>query len=174
MHFGEDATVGEPTRSGLADNRSIGSQAVGPVFLNLSLQAHTGRDAISELHAGMCRCAAVRDSGLFLRDVLARHALGANCVSDLVALPHARSAAVSHLTFAFGRSLTGMAFDARHPAIQLVFLIGVPREAVIEYLRWMAQLVRALRKPEIVQGLLTAATAEDFARIWSCCGPNSP
>lgn len=137
-----------------------------PDYLNLRLAAKTGADAVRELHAGIGRTQPVTDSSSLLRDLLARHAQGGSCLNRVVALPHARTAAVNRCVLAIGRSETGVDFDKQHHDIRLVVLTGVPIDAVTEYLKWTAHLVRTLRQEEIRRALFAAQTEAAFREIW--------
>lgn len=133
-----------------------------PDGINLGLTAKTGPEAITELHAGLRTRSAVADSPLFLRELLARHRVGSNCLDQEIALPHARTAAVSQFVFAIGRSSAGIFFDEQHPSVRLVLLVGVPVDAVTEYLRWTAHFVRTLRSLSVREALLTTPNPEAF------------
>lgn len=105
---------------------------------------------------------AVIDEPRFLADLLERASVASVCIADEIALPHARTTAVGRLVLAIGRSSQGIAFDAEHPAVRLVFLIGVPKLAVRDYLQLVAALSRLLKNSVVRQGLLTASTEEEF------------
>lgn len=136
-------------------------------FLNLNLAARTASEVIRELHDGVSGADGVTDSDSFLQALFDRQALGVNCLDAEIALPHARTTAVSRFILAIGRSANGVAFEGQYPAIRLVLLIGVPRDAVSEYLRWTAYLIRSLRSETFRQALLTARSEHEFHGVWS-------
>ena len=109
----------------------------------------------------------VVDASRFLDDVLARAKLAPCCIADEVALPHARTSAVSRIVMAVGRAPEGVAFDAEHPRVKLVFLIGPPKEAVTESLRTVALLSRVLRNPETRAALSAANDEAEFRALLS-------
>jgi len=146
---------------------------VSPDFINLRLGATTAPEALRELHGGLVGNAAVDDAELFLRQLLERHALGANCFSQEIAVPHARTTAVNRIVLAIGRSSTGVFFDEKNPSIRLVLLIGVPINAVTEYLRWMSNLARTLRSPLAKEALINAPDTEAFKTVCSLCIPQT-
>lgn len=120
-----------------------------------------------QLHKSVASVEGVLDDTRFLRDLLSRQALGANCLDHEIALPHVRTPAVRRIVLAVGRSSSGIAFDAEHPAIRLVFLIGVPSAATAEYLRWVAQLASTLRTASLRRALLNASNEEEFRSFWN-------
>jgi len=52
-----------------------------------------------------------------------------------------------------------------HPAIRLVFLIGTPKQAVTEYLQFVAALSRLLKNEKVRAALLTASTEVEFRAV---------
>jgi mannitol/fructose-specific phosphotransferase system IIA component (Ntr-type) len=68
---------------------------------------------------------------------------------------------------AVGRAPAGIAFDAAHPRVQLVFLIGTPKNAVTEYLQAVAVLSRMLRNPATRAGLQSASDEAEFRALLS-------
>lgn len=149
-------------------NASISTPSVlHPDVINLDLAARTAPEAFTELSDGLSHRDGMTDPARFLSDLLARQAMGGNCLDLEIALPHVRTPAMKRIVLAVGRSHSGVWFDPEHPAIRLIFLIGVPTGATTEYLRWVALLARALRRPGLRQGLLAAPTAEAFREVWS-------
>ncbi len=134
-----------------------------PDVVLLDLAAATGEDAVRSLHAALAaRSGLVTDAPRFLTELLDRMRLSPVTIAEDVALPHARTDAVSRLVLAVARMAAGVAFDAEHPGVRLVFLIGTPRDAVTEYLRVVAALTRRLRDPAARSGLMTATDENEF------------
>jgi mannitol/fructose-specific phosphotransferase system IIA component (Ntr-type) len=92
---------------------------------------------------------------------------GPVCLADELALPHARTEAVSRLVLGVARVREGVAFDAQHAHVRLIFLIGTPRENVTEYLRVAAALTRLLRAPAARKALLAAKDEAEFRALLS-------
>ncbi len=121
------------------------------------LRAATGDEAMRALHARLVSVpGAVTDAPRFLADLQARAALASVCIADDVALPHARTDAVGRMVLAVGRGTGDIAFDAEHPRVRLVFLVGTLKQAVTEYLKLVAALSRLLKKAEARAALLAA------------------
>lgn len=87
-----------------------------------------------------------------------RHAESSFGMGLGVALPHARTDAVTTPTVAFARSETGIEFDAPddEPA-RLLILILVPRDADDDHIEVLTSLSRALVDDEFRTALLDAA-----------------
>ncbi len=132
------------------------------------LRVNSGEEAIRALHQRL-RAATpeVRDADQFMHDLLERAALSSVCIADDVALPHARTTAVGRIVLAVARTATPVLFDAEHPRVRLVFLIGTPKAAVSEYLQTVAALSRMLKNATTRAALLGAPTEAEFRAVLS-------
>lgn len=138
----------------------------GPDAVLLDLDAGSGEEAVRALHERLAGATnAVMDGPKFLTDVVTRMRLGPVCVADRIAMPHARSTAVDRLVLGIGRSIRGIPFDAEHPRVGLVFLIGTPKDAVAEYLQAVANLARWLRDAARRAALFAAPDEETFRAL---------
>lgn len=117
------------------------------------------------LHARLVGNPAVTNADVLLKELLSRAEMSSVCIAPDVALPHARTPAVKRLVLAVGRSVGPLAFDANHPAVRLVFLIGTPKQMVTEYLQLVAGLSRMLKNETVRNDLLTAKTEADFRAV---------
>jgi mannitol/fructose-specific phosphotransferase system IIA component (Ntr-type) len=134
----------------------------------LDLQAETGEAAVRALFERLVGVSdAVSSAPQFLADVLARMRVAPICIADDVALPHARTDAVTRLVLAVGRATLPIAFDAAHPRVRLVFLIGTPKSAVTQYLQAVSVLSRVLRNPATRAGLYAASDEAEFRALLS-------
>ena len=132
----------------------------------LDLAATSREAALRALHAKLSEDRAVTDAGRFLQDILERVMVASVCIAPDVALPHARTAAVDRIVLGVARlAAPGVGFDAEHPNVRLMFLIGTPRQQVEEYLRLVAALSRLLRKPGAKVALLEAPTETEFRAL---------
>jgi mannitol/fructose-specific phosphotransferase system IIA component (Ntr-type) len=139
-----------------------------PDAVMLDLRAESGEEAVRLLHERLTAVSdAVIDPPQFLLDTLARMQVAPVCIADDVALPHARTNAVSRMTLAVARTAKPIAFDPQHPRVQLVFLIGTPKNAVTEYLQVVAMLSRLLRTPATRAGMYTAKDESEFRALLS-------
>lgn len=137
-----------------------------PDALLLDLRAVSGEEAVRALHAKLGAAAgAVTDAPRLLADVLERMRVASVCIADDIALPHARTSAVDRVVLAVGRAAEGIAFDAKHPRVRLVFLIGTPKAAVTEYLKVVAALSRLLKNAATRAALLAAPGEAEFRAL---------
>lgn len=136
-----------------------------PDAVTLDLPAGSGEAAIRFLHARLTSLPAVKKPEIFLADLLERASVDSVCIASDIALPHARTTAVERIVLAVGRSVGPIAFDAQHPKVQLVFLVGTPKQAVAEYLQLVAGISRLLKNEKVKSGLLKASTEEEFRAV---------
>lgn len=134
----------------------------------LDLDVESGSAAVEAIHERLVAAGdSVRDGPRFLADVRARMKLAPVCLSGDLALPHARTDAVSRLVLGLARTAGPLQFDAEHPAVRFVFLIGTPRAAATQYLQVVAAIARFFRNPVARARLLEAPDEAEFRAILS-------
>ena len=107
----------------------------------------------------------VTDPRKLERAVLERQKLQPPLLGNGVALPHARTPAVTEIVLAVGRCREAVPFGPEKTPIRLVFLYGVPAHCIAGYLAEVALLTRLLRKPGIIGGLLAAQDEANLRRL---------
>ena len=139
-----------------------------PDVVILDLAADSGEAAVQALHARLVeRGDAVTNPPVFLAELIARMQVAPVCIANDVALPHARTNAVSRMVLAVARTERPIPFDPDHPAVRIIFLIGTPKDDVGEYLQALEVLSRLLRNGTTRRGLLAAADAAEFRALLS-------
>ena len=133
--------------------------------INLALQGADLEATLQEMFAPLRSLAGMTDPARVWADVIARQAAGPVALDDEVGLPHARTAGVDRIFLAAGRHERGIAFDKKHQAVRLIFLVLTPKERPAEYLQLVASLAARLRKTEVRHGLLTTNLAADFSAL---------
>jgi mannitol/fructose-specific phosphotransferase system IIA component (Ntr-type) len=107
----------------------------------------------------------IRDPEKFLEQVLAREGISPTVVENEIAFPHARTELVDRIVLGIGRSRAGISFGPNGERAQLIFLIGVPRQLISDYLVCVGALARLLKDAEVRQRLLLAETAREFVDV---------
>lgn len=108
----------------------------------------------------------VGDSELLAKDINERENLVTTGVGYGVAFPHAKTRAVKGIVIAFGRSSTGVDFDAMdHKPVNLFFLIAAPEDAIGAHLNVMARLSYLMKSEENRQKLLEATSPGDVLAL---------
>ncbi len=132
--------------------------------IQLHLRATEKDEAIREVARLLTASPSMRDLERFEAQLLEREAMASTCLGQAVALPHARTDAVSDIVVAAGRSAAGIPFGAE--TVQLIFVIGTPRAMIGEYLLVVREIARLLKKPGARETMLHAENAEAFARVF--------
>ncbi|MFF4368427.1 fructose-specific PTS transporter subunit EIIC [Streptomyces sp. NPDC001594] len=110
------------------------------------LAAGTKEEAIREMAEMLATTGNVRDVAELVRVALAREAQGTTGLGESIAIPHAKTDAVSRPTVSFARSGEGIEWGALDGTkARLLFMIAVPEAAAgDEHLRILALLSRKL------------------------------
>jgi PTS system fructose-specific IIC component len=135
------------------------------VSVILDLSAPDAPDAIRQLADSLAHAPGVVDCARLLAEALAREAVLSTYIGDGVALPHARTDAVTARVLAIARSPTGVPFGPKGEKAHLIFLVGCPRADISAYLAFSRQLLRRLREPHVRMELLTATDSAKFLQI---------
>ncbi|MEK7950738.1 PTS sugar transporter subunit IIA [Luteolibacter soli] len=131
--------------------------------ITLDLEAGGEEQAIRSVAGLLEGKAGIRDHAAFIGAVLERQKINPPLLGCGIALPHARTGAVSEIVFAAARCREPVDFSGT--AVSLVFLFGVPPDRIAEYLAMTAALARRLRDPKIVADLMGAADEASFRSI---------
>ena len=129
---------------------------------NMAVDSKLG--AIKLLVDHLYNCGILADKLSFLQAVLARETLQSTILTDLVALPHARSRAVNRLGLALGVLPGEIDFpsgDACRP-IRIICLLAVPTQAPDPYLGVLSRLARNFSDDAFADQLLGQSTPEQL------------
>ncbi len=117
--------------------------------------------AIHLKHAGK-----VADGEELVRVLIERENLGSTGIGDGVAIPHGKLNGIREMIVAFGRSRTGVDFQARdHKPARLFFLLVTPVDMPGEHLKTLARISRILKNPVLRDRLLNAAHRQEMQQL---------
>jgi fructose-specific phosphotransferase system IIA component len=132
----------------------------------LNLQSKGKFEVINELVRPLVATGAITDESDFVSAIVRRENMESTGIGLGVAIPHARTKAVSSIVLAFGRSDSGVDFNSLDgKPSHLVFLIAAPEEQKTEYIMTLARLSKLLRKDEVRIGLNKAGSPDDVLRV---------
>jgi len=94
--------------------------------------------------------------------VLAREQVHPSAVEHGVSFPHARTDLVDQIILGIGRSRAGIPFGENRVRARLIFVIGVPRQLVNDYLICVGTLARLVKDDAIRSTLLQAESPREF------------
>ena len=134
----------------------------------VSLDEPLGTDKRAVIDALASRVGAqgrARDAAALAADAWAREEKDETGLPGGIAIPHAKSAAVTRATLAFARLKPGVDFGAPDGPADLVFLIAAPDTAAEEHLAMLSKLARSFMRDEFTAGLRAAATPEQIVAL---------
>ncbi|GHB40323.1 hypothetical protein GCM10010331_29400 [Streptomyces xanthochromogenes] len=128
--------------------------------VKVQLASQDKEAAIREMAEMLASTGNVRDVDELVRVALAREAQGTTGLGEEIAIPHAKTDAVSSPTVGFARSVEGIEWGSLDGTrAKLVFMISVPEAAAgDEHLRILALLSRKLMDPGFRSRLVEAPT----------------
>ncbi|MCX7886374.1 MAG: PTS sugar transporter subunit IIA [Verrucomicrobiae bacterium] len=142
------------------------AELLKPEAINLNIQSRQKIAALREVASLLAHSKAINNFDAFFREILERERVSNTALGHHVAIPHARTDQCSEIVVAVGRNLNGVDFESRENGdVQLIFLIGTPKQMVTEYLRVVGNLARLLRRDDIREQLLQAPDPATFIRI---------
>lgn len=131
--------------------------------IRIPLQARTKDELLEELVSVCADCNDIEDREDVLRAVREREAVLSTGIGHGVAIPHGKSAAVSQLRMAAGRSAEPVDFDALDgEPVSLFFLLVGPESAAGPHIKALSRISRLVRQDEVRQRLIAAQTPEEF------------
>nr|WP_198425992.1 fructose-specific PTS transporter subunit EIIC [Microbacterium ureisolvens] len=134
----------------------------------VSLDAPLGADKAAVIRSLAARVVAqgrATDADALFDDAWAREQKDETGLPGGIAIPHAKSAAVTTPSLAFARLTPGVDFGAPDGAADLVFLIAAPADAAEAHLAVLSKLARSLMQEDFTSGLRAATTDEDVVAI---------
>lgn len=143
----------------------------------VSLDEPLGSDKRAVIEALAARVAAqgrATDAAALAADAWAREEKDETGLPGGIAIPHAKSAAVTRPTLAFARLTPGVDFGAPDGPADLVFLIAAPDTAAEEHLAMLSKLARSFMRDDFTAGLRSAASAGDIVALVSDAVSDAP
>lgn len=105
------------------------------------------------------------DAEALFADAWAREQKDETGLPGGIAIPHAKSAAVTEASLAFARLKPGVDFGAFDGPADLVFLIAAPAGAAEAHLAVLSKLARSLMQEDFTGGLRAAKTQDEVVHI---------
>ena len=141
-------------------------------YLNESLilvdmDINSKKEAITKIVDRMSQNDVLSNAPKFLEAVFERESLGSTAIGKGMALPHARTQYIKGITIAVARLKKGVEFNAADgQAVNLLFLLGTPLNAVGEYLSVLAKLSKILKDDETRKKILNAKSPSEIRTIF--------
>jgi fructose-specific phosphotransferase system IIA component len=132
----------------------------------LDLRSADKAGVIRELTGHLERSGRVHDADALAQAVLDREAQGSTGIGEGIAIPHAKSRAISDIVVVFGRSKDGVDFQSLDgkPA-HLFFLLVTPEDRPGDHLKVLARISRIMRNAALREQLLRCSLPEELQRL---------
>ncbi|MEF2506945.1 fructose-specific PTS transporter subunit EIIC [Vibrio mimicus] len=142
------------------------NQLINANLIQLDLQANSKQEVFEELINILHAQGRISDKATFLNDIQAREELGNTGFEDGVAIPHAKSAAVTQPAVAIGVSKKGIDYGAEDglPST-LFFMIASPDGGDDHHIEVLAELSSKLIEEGFIDAFLNAETSEQALEI---------
>lgn len=142
-------------------------ELIHPGLISVNVNATDRRGAIDELASMFEADGRLSDRGAYVDAVWAREEeTGGTGMESGIAIPHAKSSAVSRASLAFGRSPAGVDFGTEDGTkADLIFLIGAPEGADDLHVRLLSRLARRLIHESFRTALREAETPQDVMNV---------
>ena len=138
------------------------SEILDPELVVLELREDTAAEAILEIAELLRDHGHVQDYYKFADAVMEREGRSSTNTGEGVAFPHARTDLVGRIALGIGRSASGLQFGPAKELVHLIFLFGVPKRMVTDYLVCVGAVARVVKDKAKREALMAATTAEEF------------
>ena len=133
--------------------------------VTLELKARTRPDALREIIATMMNSGALREPEKFLAEVADREGVHTTFMGNGGAFPHARTDLVDEIVLGIGRSREGIPFGENDELAHLIFVVGVSKKMVSDYLVCVGALARLTKGEDERAALMKAKTAAELIEL---------
>lgn len=132
----------------------------------LSINGRDKRGAIDQLAETLDKAGKLNDISAFKEAILKREEQSTTGIGDGIAIPHAKTAAVTNAAIAFGKSAEGVDYESLdgQPS-HLFFMIAAPEGANNTHLEALSRLSSILMREEVRRELMEADSAETVLNI---------
>lgn len=140
---------------------------IGAVKVNL--ESKNKKEIIEELLELLVQAGKVKDKSDVLNAIFEREKIGSTAIGKGVAIPHAKSDAVSEVAAACGISFEGIDFGCAvdDEPVRLFFLLVAPNDATGPHLKALARLSRLLHNSDFRESLMKATAKEELFSVIS-------
>ena len=133
--------------------------------VTLELKGPTRPETLREIIATMTTAGVLGEAEKFLADVVAREEVHTTFMGNGVAFPHARTDLVNEIVLGIGRSAKGVPFGEKDELAHLIFVIGVPKRMITDYLVCVGALARLTKGPDERAALMEAKSATELIEL---------
>ncbi|MDX2127492.1 MAG: PTS sugar transporter subunit IIA [Chloroherpetonaceae bacterium] len=139
---------------------------ITPEFISLGLDVRSKNDLLEKMLTLISSNQSVTDKTKLRFDVLKREKDAPTGIGNGVALPHAKTKAVTAPVVAL--SILSKPIDygsSDNEPVKIVFLLAVPENLAILHLKFLSQIAKTVQQPEMRLRLSSAQSIEDILFI---------
>ena len=164
LYYPESATRRVPERRRRTEPQKVGiSRFSSHTLMRPALEATDKETAIAELAYTMEHEGFVDKADWLVEEALRRDAILSTAVGHGLAFPHVRGVEGGGLTLSVGVSKKGIKFDGSKNLTKVIFFMAIPTAASAFYLKLLAGLTEAFRKPEVRKAVVSE---KDPEKLW--------
>ena len=142
------------------------SRIIPELAVIMDLEAEDYSSAILEIVRKLAHSNLLEDADLCGADVLKRESSFTTCLPGGIALPHARTAGVSHLVSAIALSRNGVLNADGCSRTNIFILTLSPVDARQPYLQYISRIGELLLQEKNIDSILNARTPEELRNIF--------
>lgn len=127
------------------------------------IKGKTKREIITELVEALAKARLIEDVEAVVNVVMDREKLGSTGIGNGVAVPHGKLKNIKNIMCAFGRSQSGVDFDAvdRSP-VHIFFLVLAPEDSASLHLKVLSRITKILRDQSLRKKVIKLTTVHDI------------
>ncbi|MBU4484136.1 PTS sugar transporter subunit IIA, partial [bacterium] len=137
-----------------------------PTSIISNLQGRSKVDIVAELASSIALSYPKLNRDKVIHILMEREKLGSTGIENGVAIPHGKMSEIDKIVIAFGRSISGIEFDAQDSKpSHLFFVLLAPEDAAGEHLKVLARLSKILKEDSFRESLLKAESEEEIYKL---------
>lgn len=136
-------------------------------YIVLNLELATKSQVIEKMLSLVATHAGVLDIGQLQHDVFKREQEMSTGIGKNIALPHAKTDAVTQPVLAFATLCKEIDFDSiDNDPVQIIFFLATPEDMLAEHLKLLGRITRIAGRDEIRQKLLLAQSPAEVLELF--------
>ncbi|MBN1829119.1 MAG: PTS sugar transporter subunit IIA [Deltaproteobacteria bacterium] len=130
------------------------------------IKSRTKREVLVELSEIFNKSKIEIDADLMVEVLLEREKLGSTGIGGGIAIPHGKMAGLDRLILSFGRSKSGVEFDALDgKPVYIFFMLMAPDNSAGQHLKALAKISKMLKDEEFRKKLMGSDSAKDIYNL---------
>ncbi|MDD5711655.1 MAG: PTS sugar transporter subunit IIA [Smithellaceae bacterium] len=135
-------------------------------FIVEELRSRSKLDTLKELSGVLADGETRLNRDVVLNALLEREKLGSTGIGDGIAIPHGKTVDLDDLIVSFGRSKSGVDFNAMDgKPVHLFFLLMAPEHSAGQHLKALAKISRMLKDSAFRKKLMDAKSKDEIYRL---------